>query len=108
MGKDRPMSADEARGGEDRILTLAQAAKVVPLSEQTLRREARKGDGPFVKVANRWMVYEAELHAWVRSHKPRQRRSGDDLDPMPMPRRLRGGGSLRDEVADYRRQRGQT
>jgi Helix-turn-helix domain len=89
----------------DSILTLAQAADVVPLSEKTLRREARKGDGPFLKVANRWMVYEAELHAWVRTHKPRQRRNGDDLDPMPPPRRLGGGGSLRDEVADYRARR---
>ena len=90
---------------DDRILTLAEAAEVVPLSLKTLRREAPKEGSPFYKVANRWMVYRSELHAWVRSHKPRQRRSGADLDPMPMPRRLRGGGSLRDEVADHRARR---
>lgn len=89
----------------DRALGLADAAKLVPLSEKTLRRVARRGDGPFYKVENRWVTYEAELHAWVRAHKPIQRRSGADLDPMPMPRRLGGGGSLRDEVADYRARR---
>lgn len=89
----------------DRLLQLNDAAEIVPLSLKTLRREAPKEGSPFYKVANRWMVYESELHAWVRSHKPRQRRSGDELDPMPPPRRLKGGGSLRDEVADYRARR---
>lgn len=86
----------------DRILTIADAAKVVPLSEKTLGRVARRGDGPFLKIENRWMVYEAELHEWVKGHK--RRRSGDELDPAPRPRRR--GGSLRERVAARHRAEG--
>ena len=50
------------------ILTLAEAVEIVPLSEKTLRRVAQRGEGPFLKLAGRWMVYEDDLHRWVRSH----------------------------------------
>lgn len=84
----------------DQILNLAQAAKIVPLSAKTLRREAvertRRGEGPFIQIRGRWMVYESELHDWVRSHKPRQRASGPALDPMPPPRRR--GSTFREKI----------
>ncbi len=53
----------------DRILTLAQAAKVVPLSRTTLYRVAEAGadDSPFRKRGGRWLTSEADLLKWVRS-----------------------------------------
>lgn len=71
------------------LLSLADAAEVVPLSEKTLYRVAQSGSGPFRKVERRWMVYEDELHEWVRSHRgePAERRPAK----RPQPRR-RGGG----------------
>lgn len=64
-----------------RLLSLARAAEIVPLSKTTLYRVAERGSGPFYKVEGRWMVYEVELHAWVRSHVT------PNGDPMPRPRR---------------------
>lgn len=55
----------------EHLLTLVEAAAVVPLSAKTLYRVAQRGEGPFHKVEGRWMVYENELHEWVRSHHAR-------------------------------------
>jgi Helix-turn-helix domain len=79
-----------------RLLTLAEAAELVPLSEKTLRRvatrDAREGgpSSPFRKVERRWMVYEDELHDWIREH-PASRKSAAEPSRRPRPRR-RGVG----------------
>lgn len=87
------------REGE-RILTVEESAGVVPLSARQLYRVARRGGGPFRKVEGRWMAYEDELHAWVRSHAPRER-SASSADPMPGPSTpRRSGGSLRSTVVE--------
>lgn len=82
---------------EDRILTVEQSAEVIPLSTRQLYRVAREGGGPFRKVQGRWMAYESELHAWVRSHKPVKRATAETVDAMPLPRRRRGS-SFSDKV----------
>lgn len=52
----------------DRILTLAQAAEIVPLSRSTLYRVAEAGgdDCPFWKRGGRWLTIESDLFQWVR------------------------------------------
>lgn len=53
---------------EDRILTLAQAEEVVPLSRSTLYRVAEAGgeDSPFRKRGGRWLTTRSDLFRWVR------------------------------------------
>jgi excisionase family DNA binding protein len=75
---------------ERRVLSLADAAKVVPLSQKTLYRVAQSGRGPFRKVERRWMVYADDLHEWVRSHP-----TGEPPGASPLARkrpRRRGAG----------------
>lgn len=81
-----------------RLLTLAEAAKVTRLSESTLRRVTKRGDGPFLKVEGRWIVYEEELHDWVRGH-----RSAPEPRPDPMPSTTAGKGRLAAKVIELRR-----
>ncbi|HKO37231.1 MAG TPA: hypothetical protein VJU14_02560 [Solirubrobacterales bacterium] len=75
-----------------RLLSLAEAAEQVPLSEKQLRRVAtRKPEpgrvaSPFLKVEGRWMVYEDELHAWV---KRRAEEDAETAASAPAPRRRR-------------------
>lgn len=78
----------------DQILTLAQAAEVVPLSESMLYRLAQRGEAPFTKRGGKWMTVHSDLIAWVRSG-PRGCRTSESADPMPTPRR---GSRLRDQV----------
>jgi len=87
----------------DQVLTLAEAAKEIKLSEKTLYRRAQKGEGPFFKPAGRWRCYRSELHAWFRSSGTR--RPSPPSDPMPRPRRR---GSVLDKVVelDERRKAG--
>ena len=64
----------------ERILTLAQAAEIVPLSTSTLYRVAEAGgpDSPFRKRGGRWLTTESDLVQWVRTgHRPQA------ADPMP-------------------------
>jgi excisionase family DNA binding protein len=87
----------------DDVLTLKEAAEEVKLSEKTLRRVATRGDGPFLKVENRWRVYRLELHAWMRTHRPARRADPCDLDPMPLPRSTRS--SLEAKVVELEAKR---
>jgi excisionase family DNA binding protein len=80
----------------DPLLTIEQAAEIVQLSPRQLYRAAREGRAPFFKPENRWRIYESELHAWVRSHAPRQRATAATVDAMPLPRRR--GSSFREKV----------
>lgn len=90
-------SADEAPPtSSEPLLTIAQAAELVPLSEKTLRRvatrEPREGEppSPFRKVEGRWMVYADDLHDWIRAH-PASRDVSAEPSRRPRPRR-RGAG----------------
>jgi hypothetical protein len=58
----------EAPAAESRLLTVAEAAEVVPLSAKQLYRVAARPDSPFRKVEGRLMAYEVELHRWIREH----------------------------------------
>jgi hypothetical protein len=53
---------------ESELLTVAQAADVVPLSTKQLYRVAKIAGGPFRKIEGRWMAYAADLHRWIREH----------------------------------------
>lgn len=70
---------------KDRILTLAEAAKHVPLSKTTLYRVAERGDAdsPFRKVEGRWLTTESDLIGWIRGEprkeEPAKERSVADL-----------------------------
>jgi excisionase family DNA binding protein len=83
----------------DQILTLAQAAEIVPLSKSTLYRVAEQGgpDSPFRKRGGRWLTTESDLLEWVRTgHKPMR------VDPMSRP--VRGSvDDLLQEVHQMRR-----
>jgi hypothetical protein len=80
----------------ERILSIEEAAEILPLSTRQLYRVARREDGPFFKAEGRWMVYESELHDWVRSHKPRERANAATVDAMPLPRRR--GSSFSEKI----------
>lgn len=85
-------AAETVAPAEPRLLTIGQAAEVVPLSSKQLYRVAARRGGPFRKVEGRLMAYEDDLHRWVRSHPTGWAQS--------KPRRPRGGG-----LADRVRQR---
>jgi hypothetical protein len=78
-----------------KVLTLADAAEVVPLSKKTLYRVAARGDGPFRKREGKWLTTEEDLIEWVRTGD----RGRPDPQPDPMPRtRVRSGKMLRKQV----------
>lgn len=94
MYADRFPILAEVKAAEDaaqrpRLLSLAEAAEVVPLSEKQLRRVAtRKPEpgipaSPFLKVEGRWMAYEDDLHEWVRAS------AEASAKPTPAPPRRR-------------------
>jgi hypothetical protein len=81
-----PWAESEAKASrsEPRLLTIVQAAEVVPLSSKQLYRVAARRGGPFRKVEGRLMAYEDDLHRWIKSHLS----GGEQSEP----RRPRGGG----------------
>jgi hypothetical protein len=50
------------------LLTVSQAAEIVPLSTKQLYRVAASADSPFRKVEGRLMTYETDLHRWIKRH----------------------------------------
>jgi hypothetical protein len=94
----RPWDAlEDAPAAESDLLTVAQAAAVVPLSVKQLYRVAEREDSPFRKVENRWMVYANELHRWIREHPTGERSeapaTGGDSLADRVRRRRKGGAS---------------
>ena len=61
---------------ESRILSIEQAAEMLPLSKWTLYRLAKAREAPFHKRGGRWMAVEQDLLEWVRGRPKR-------ADPMP-------------------------
>jgi hypothetical protein len=59
---------------KERVLTLAEAAKEVPLSKTTLYRVAERGDAdsPFRKVEGRWLTTESDLIGWIRGDRRKE------------------------------------
>lgn len=81
-----------------RVLSIADAARLSPLSEKSLYRLAQTDpDSPFRKRRGRWMAVEADFLAWVRGG---ERARAKDADPMPLtykarPDRMREQVNLR-------------
>lgn len=100
------MTPLEVKREGEQILSLADAAKVVPHSETALYRIARAGgeDNPFRKVAGRWCTTLSDLVAWVRAgdRGPGARSSSD---PIPPVRKRREDNSIRSMVVELRKER---
>jgi hypothetical protein len=88
-------AADEAptTAAESRLLTIAAAAEIVPLSTKQLYRVAARRGGPFRKVEGRLMAYEDDLHHWIKSHP----NGGEPVERRP------GGGALAERVRRRRK-----
>ena len=89
--------ADPAAAIDPPLLSLADAAEIVPLSQKALYRIAQSDTGPFRKVGNRWMVYADDLHEWVRSHPTGKASSAA---PSRRPRSRRRGAGMRARVME--------
>ena len=63
-----------------KVLTIAEAAEILPLSKWTLYRLAERGEAPFRKRAGKWMATEDDLLEWVRTGE-----RGTTAKPMPDP-----------------------
>jgi excisionase family DNA binding protein len=48
-----------------RLLTLADAARLLQVSTRTLHRMIRSGDLPALKVGGQWRLRESQLQQWV-------------------------------------------
>lgn len=68
-----------------KVLTIAEAAEILPLSKWTLYRLAERGEAPFRKRGGKWMAVEDDLLEWVRTGE-RGTRAAPMPDPMPRAR----------------------
>lgn len=64
-----------------RVLSIKEAAEIMPLSKWALYRLAESGDSPFRKIAGKWMATEEDIVAWVREGQ--EPRAKPMPDPMP-------------------------
>lgn len=58
---------------EKETLDIHEAAKLLGVHEQTVRRLARKNDIPSYKVGRLWRFDRAALHRWAETHHERTR-----------------------------------
>lgn len=66
-----------------KVLSISDAAKVLPLSENTLYKLAIRGESPFRKRGGKWMATEEDLLEWIRTGENGRPAAGD---PMPKSR----------------------
>jgi excisionase family DNA binding protein len=52
----------------ERLLTAQEAADLLGIHHQTIRRLARQGRVPAIRLGKYWMFRASELDAWVKSH----------------------------------------
>ncbi len=59
------------RSAKDQLLTTAQAAELLGLSETTLStwRSTRRADVPYLKIGGRVRYKRSEVEAWVKSQR---------------------------------------
>lgn len=88
---------------EEMVLSIEQAAEVVPVSVSSLYRIARKGGdaSPFTKRAGRWGATRSDLIAWWRSGERGSVPRGSS-DPMSPVRRGRPTGGALAKVRELR------
>ena len=58
-----------------KVLTITEAAEILPLSKWTLYKLAESGETPFRKLGGKWMATEDDLIAWVRNGDTRPRKN---------------------------------
>jgi len=61
------------------VLSLKQAAEALKLHPDTLKKMARRGEVPAMKVGKYWRFRLSELDCWIRSKV---------VSPQPQPRRV--------------------
>jgi excisionase family DNA binding protein len=80
-----------------KVLTIAEAANLLPLSKWTLYRLAEAGEAPFRKRAGKWMAMEDDLIEWIRagekgsSREPTTARGSGRIASVNHYRELRNG-----------------
>lgn len=55
--------------GEDRCLTMAEAARESGISERALREAGRRGDLRVIKLGRAVRIQEGTLAQWIRNHE---------------------------------------
>ena len=59
---------------EDKVMTSAEAAKVLGAKHVTVSQLCQHGKIPAIKVANRWLIPKAALDAFAKDYIPRKGR----------------------------------
>ena len=77
-----------------KVLTIADAAEVLPFSKWTLYRLAESGEAPFRKRAGKWIATEDDLLEWVRTGERGEKKQS----PNPMPPTIAPKPSILDLV----------
>lgn len=54
----------------DDYLTIIQAARVLRLHPETVKRLCRQGDIPAAKVHNTWLIHKRDLASFSSTYKP--------------------------------------
>jgi excisionase family DNA binding protein len=70
---DLYLSVAEPAGGESQLLTMAEAAKVTPFSQEYLSLLARRGVIPATKIGKNWHVTSKALREYIERRKSRRR-----------------------------------
>lgn len=65
-----------------KVLSIKEAAEIMPLSKWALYRLAESGESPFRKIAGKWMATEDDIVDWVREGQL-PTRAEPMTDPMP-------------------------
>ncbi|MSP39230.1 MAG: DNA-binding protein [Deltaproteobacteria bacterium] len=58
-----------------RLLTLAEAARLLHVSTRTLQRMIRSTDLPALKVGGQWRLRESQLTEWIQRREGQTARS---------------------------------
>lgn len=67
MPEDAPQGSEPADPSDPDVLTIAQVAKRLQLSIETVRRHARRGTLPFDKIGGTWLMPRERLNRGLRS-----------------------------------------
>lgn len=87
------------------LLSVADVAAAVGLSEYTIRAKVRAGDIPACKLAGRIRIRPDDLAAWVDAGRVRPAAAPPRVaTPAPRPRAPRPVGTAREAIRASRRQ----
>jgi excisionase family DNA binding protein len=67
MGYEKTINNHEMAKAPDLVLTVAEVAAFLKVSESIVRRLIREGGIPYFKVARRYLIYLPGLEEWIQS-----------------------------------------